>query len=111
MGFRSVRVCAAGARLPSRGLCRQAMLPIINVFETERKRFCEKKYAGPGSRGEAGTGMPVPYGWNKEMPATPAAPAARQSGAFCEVTPPSANTGMETPAAASRNASRPSGAP
>ena len=34
--------------------------------------------------------------WNREMPAIPAAPAARQRGAFSVVTPPSASTGMRT---------------
>ena len=49
--------------------------------------------------------------WKKEMPAMPAAPAAIQSGAFCEVIPPSANTGMDTALLASRSASGPSGGP
>ena len=45
------------------------------------------------------------------MPAIPAAPAARHSDAFSQLTPPSANTGMRTAPAASASAATPNGAP
>src|ERR1035438_4668820 len=49
--------------------------------------------------------------WNMEMPATPAAPAARQSAALRAVMPPSARTGMATARTAWRRRLRPSGGP
>src|SRR3954470_16247056 len=49
--------------------------------------------------------------WNSEIPATPAAPAARHAGAFASVTPPSASTGIRTARAASANAGSPRAGP